>query len=223
MADGHAMVVTKIERQKRHPQRVNIFLDDAFAFGIHDAVLVKAGIARGDRLTDDDVQRLQTLEESKRARERAMRLLSHRLRSEKELRTRLLEQEYPPIVIDEVIQQLREDGLINDAEFARSYIHDLQLRKPAGRRLLQRQLLLKGVLKQVADEILEEAVPEGGEQALALEAAMKLISRAQLRPLTTEKQRQRVTQFLLRRGFAWPTISPVLKTLFPSSTSSMQE
>ena len=77
------MVVTKIERQKRHPQRVNIFLDDEFAFGIHDAVLVKAGIAKGDRLSEDDIARLQSLQETKLAMERALRLLSHRRRSEK--------------------------------------------------------------------------------------------------------------------------------------------
>ena len=56
------MIVTKIERQKRNSQRVNLFLDGEFAFGIHDEVLLRSGIRKWDRLTEETLDTIRVSE-----------------------------------------------------------------------------------------------------------------------------------------------------------------
>ena len=174
-------------------------------------------------MTEETIHAIQALEEVNLANERALRLLSHRLRSEKELRARLLEKEFTPAVIDGVIEHLRNIGMIDDAVFARTFVHDQQLRKPAGRKHLQHQLLLKGVAKRIVENVLDEELPKSEEQSLALTAAMKHVKRHRVKSVDPAKQRQQLTHYLMRRGFSWAIISPVLKKIFHSEHLPMEE
>ena len=59
--------VTGIEMQKRDAQRISIFLDGEFAFGLHQDVLLESGIARGDRLSEERIEAILALEQKRRA------------------------------------------------------------------------------------------------------------------------------------------------------------
>ncbi|MBI1805164.1 MAG: RecX family transcriptional regulator [Ignavibacteriae bacterium] len=219
------MTITKIERQKRDSHRVNIFIDNKFAFGIQDQVLVKFGLRKGDILDDEQINTIASSEEYNLAKQKALRYISYRTRSEKELRTKLIEKEFPPDVIDKTIEQLRDLGLINDVAFARSFVHDQQLRRPAGKRLLAQKLRLKGISNSIIQQVLSEAAGTDEERSAALEAAKKHLKRRRLPKdkLGRIKEQQRIAQFLARRGFEWSTISPVLRALFTSDTIEHQE
>src|SRR6266849_5328644 len=107
------MVVTKIERQKRHPDRVNLYLDGDFTMGVHVDVLSRIGLRTGDTLTQEKLETLQSLEEFNLAKQKALRLIGRRLRSENEVRSRLLEKEFAPKIVDEVIDHLHTLRLID--------------------------------------------------------------------------------------------------------------
>ena len=206
------MIITKIERQKRNPRRVNIFLDDEFAFGIHEYVLTRLGLRKGDTINQETIEAIKSSEEYNLAKEKALRFINYRLRSEKELRLKLQEKEFQPKTIDDVLEGLRKSGIVNDARFAKAYIHDAQLRKPMGKKLLQQKLRLKGVPSSIIQEVLNESMNEEEEQSHAFKTAQKFMkSRKMLEP---KQQQQRIAQFLARRGFSWSTISPVLRKLF---------
>ena len=215
------MIVTRIERQKRDPHRFSIYLDGEFTFGVHEEVLVRFGLRKGDSLETDTIKSIQSSEELSLARRKALRLIHYRMRSEKELRTKLLEAEFDPGTVNSAIEQLRSIGIVDDEKFARAFVHDIHLRKPAGRRLVLQQLLLKGVPQKIIRQILDEHATVAGEQDLALEAGRTVFKRIRLSRKTIEprKQQQRVAQFLARRGFGWETISPVLRTLFKDSAA----
>ena len=214
------MIVTKIERQKRDPHRFSIYLDGEFALGVHANVLVKFGLRKGDDLDSEAIKSIQSTEELSLARRKALQLINYRMRTEKELRTKLMEKEFNPEVITIAIEQLRSMGIVDDEKFARAYVHDAHLRKPAGRRLLLQQLRLKGVQAQIIQQVLDEQTNATGEKELALQAAKKIMKRIRLsrRRIAVEKQQQRVAQFLARRGFGWDTISPVIRKLFKNSS-----
>lgn len=219
------MTVTKIERQKRNPHRVNIYLDNEFKFGIHETTLTKFGLRNGDKLDQKIIETISIQEEYHLAHKKALQLISRRLRTEKELRLKLLEKEFHPKAIDPVIEELQKSGLIDDSRFARAYIHDIQLRKPAGARFIQRQLQLKGVPPTIIRTVLHEHLDADTTQKLALKAASTMserlkTSRKKIEPL---KQRQRITQFLLRRGFDWQTINAVVQKLFSKMPTVNQE
>lgn len=210
------MVVTNIERQKRRPKRVNVYIDGEFAVGLHEDVLFKFGLRKGDNVDRKTLVTIESAEESHLAKEKALRFIGYRLRSEKELRSKLRERQFHPQVIEDTVRYLRENRFLDDEAFARSFVKDALLRKPTGRLLLKRQLRLKGIETGMIEEVLDELVPQRDEDTLANEAASTLLKRfrASRKEVDRDKQRARLASFLARRGFGWPTIHGVLNRLF---------
>jgi regulatory protein len=213
------MIVTKIERQNRNPQRFNLYLDGTFAFGIHRDVLSSYGTRTGDELSETLVSEMKAREEVTLAQEAALRLLSYRRRSEHEILLKLREKEFPPAVIQQVIGKLQDSGLLNDLEYAKAYIHDRQLKKPTGTRLLEQELRLRGVLLPVVREAIGQSFSGEEQLALAHKAASQALKRHSLTRTRTDpaKQRQKVAGALSRRGFPWDVIHKVLKQIFGRS------
>jgi regulatory protein len=210
------MIVTKIERRKRDSRRVDLFIDDEFAFGINEEVLLRSGIRTGDHLTEEALKTIRESQESSLARNRALKLLNGRLRSEAELRADLRDHEFHPDTIESVIGQLRDLRLLDDRRFAHAFVHDARMRRALGRILLQFELKRRGIQEPVIREVLAVPAEAGEEEAVAFNAAGKLLRRyrASRKKLPPELERKRTAEFLGRRGFDWPTITAVMKRLF---------
>src|SRR6185436_19009340 len=104
--------------QKRSPNRVNIYLDGEFAFGL--ARIVAAWLKTGQELSEEKIEQLQAEDARERALQQAMLFLSYRDRSESEIRQNLRKHEIPETVIDETLERLKRDGLANDNAFAQA-------------------------------------------------------------------------------------------------------
>ena len=113
--------ITGIETQKNNPDRVNIYLDGAFGFGLARQVVIQQHLHEGDRLTDAVIDRVLLKEEVVRAKNGAIRLLSYRARSEAELRKKLSERGYSSRVIERVIGDFLRAGLLDDRSFAMAF------------------------------------------------------------------------------------------------------
>ena len=213
------MVITKLERQQKNPLRVNVYCDDAFAFGIHQDVLVKFGLRKGDVVDEKSMADLLAAEEFRIAKEKALKFLGGRLRSKKELRSKLIDKEIDPHAVDSVIEHLEGLGLINDKTFAEAFVHDAIMKKPSGSNILRQRLRLKGINRAVIDDVLHERLSRETEVTLARKAASKQLIRLRggRKELERQQQQKRMADFLMRRGFAWDTVSTVLKELFPHS------
>jgi regulatory protein len=209
------MVITKIERQKRHPQRVNIFVDGEFALGLHENVLVKFGLRKGDALDEHTLETIERDEEFHLAKEKALRLLGRRARSEKELRDKLREKEYHPDAINNAIESMRTLGLINDLSFAQTYVHDLLLRKPSGKVFLKQKLRSKGIDIETIQKVLDSISETNDENEIALTAARQILKRysKSKKRLDNMKKKQLLAANLARRGFNWTTINSTLKNI----------
>lgn len=211
------MVITRIERQKKHKRRFSIFSNDEFILGVHEDVLIRSGLRTGDQLDKKRLEELESAEESSLARESALRLLSRRQHSEKELRTKLLEREFDPSVVDSLLSDFRNLDLLNDRRFAAACVHDILMKRPSGTRHIKQQLRLKGVNETIVEEILKEQFGRDSELSLAREAAAKHMRRYRVSGKKIErlKQQKRLADFLARRGFDWETVSSVVKEFFP--------
>jgi regulatory protein len=214
------MIVTKVEQQKRHPDRVNLYLDGEFALGLHKEVLVKFSLRKGDTISKERVDELIDAEEYSRAKQKALLLINRRMRSEKEIRIKLREKEFHPRTIDSVVNYLHSIKFLNDEEFARAFIHDTQLRKPSGRKLLKLQLRLKGVTTSVVESVLNENISSSQEKKAAQDAAIKIFQRYgnSKKKIADVKKQKRIAQFLLRRGFSWSIASSVIKNIFKNQS-----
>jgi regulatory protein len=209
------MRITKLETQKKNPNRRSIFADGEFVLGVSLETLLKAGLRTGDEITSEQLKSLLHEEESAEAKRVALRYLAHRPRTAKEIRDKLRDKEFPDTDITQTMADLERAGLVNDAEFARMYIRDALAAKAVGRDLMKRKLLLLGVSKATIGEALDETFGSVDEKGSALEAGRKFVkkSTATHRPADRLRLKARLESFLLRRGFSWEVVSPVVRTL----------
>ena len=138
--------------------------------------------------------------------EAALRFLEARARSEAEVRRRLTTAGYRPELVDGAITRLVELGVLDDEAFARAWVESRDRARPRGERALRRELSLKGVEREVLDEVLEDRRDAVGEEGVDvdLEAARRLLARNARsldRVADPRARRQRAYALLARNGF----------------------
>jgi len=200
--------ITSIQVQVKRKDRFSVFLDGEFAFGIHQDVLIKSGIAQGDELDSGQIEKILCLEERRAAKEKAMRLLAVRSRSNKEIADRLRQAKFPDDVIDWVIPELERVGLLNDFEFAKMFARSRMITKPVGEFLLRRELKQKGLSEEQIEKGVEEAYAETSEVKVAWTIAAKRKKRYLV--LEEMKAKKRLSDFLIRRGFNWEIVKDII-------------
>ena len=144
----------------------------------------------------------------KRAKLRAVHLLEYMDRTEKNMREKLQQGNYPPEVIDETISYLKYYGYIDDKRYAERYL-SVRLEKKGHRRLFL-ELQQKGVSSSLIQEAWEELRQdeEADERASIRKLVEKKIGERTALP---QKEDQRLVNYLARRGFSWEDISSVLQ------------
>ena len=116
--DPRAGEITRIAHQQRNPERVSIYIDGEFAFGLPATEVYSRGLKRGHRLTLEDATILAAVDEGSRATDAAVQFISYRPRSEREVRDRLRKRDYSDQAIDIAIDKVRGWGYLNDRDFA---------------------------------------------------------------------------------------------------------
>jgi regulatory protein len=200
--------ITKIAEQKRRPNRRNIFLDGAFAFGCNVNVVAKFRLRPGMQLSDEQVRAVEQGEVKQEAFDAATHLLRSRLHSAAEVRRKLSRKEYGNAVVDAVIADLARMGYLDDAQFAKAKADLAARHKQHGRRRAKTELLRAGVAGDVADHALAEVYGGADTLAVARELAHKQAPR--LRKLDKHVARRRLVGMLQRRGFEYDEIKPVV-------------
>ncbi len=198
--------ITAIEPQKRNPQRVNIYLDGEFAFGL--TRLIAAWLKVGDELSAEKIATLQEADTREQALQYALRLLSYRARTQAELRQRMQQHGWSEAIIEDTLERLRQNGLLDDANFAHAWVENRQTFRPRSARLLRQELRRKGL----DEHVIQEALDEVDEEAAAYAAARPRARR--LRSLDSRSFRQKLIAYLTRRGFSYEIANTVVRRLW---------
>ena len=195
--------ITALKVQKKNPDRVSIYLDGVFAFGV--SRIVAAWLRVGQDLTDEKIATLQQQESQEAALQRAMLLLSYRPRSEAEIREKLNSAGFEPEVIAHALERLRTTGLVRDEGFAHEWVENRGAFRPRSRKMLAYELRRKGV----AEETIQQALANASEDDdLAYQAAIRYARK--LVGTEWDEFRRRLMSFLARRGFSYETAAPVI-------------
>lgn len=200
-------VISRITPTRRDPERVSIFIDEAFAFALPTLLVMQRGLKRGDALDDAAVRELEGLAVAEKATEAALNFVSYRPRSEREVRDRLRQRAYPPAAIDYAIEKMRGWRYLDDKGFAEFWVESRIEHAPRGRRALASELHAKGVDRSVVSDVLDNV--EFDESSAALELAQKRLR--SLAGLDPETRKRRLSAYLARRGYGWDVVGPVLR------------
>ncbi|RPJ49279.1 MAG: RecX family transcriptional regulator [Chloroflexi bacterium] len=205
--------ITALKAQKKNPNRISVYLEGEYAFGL--ARIVAAWLRIGQQLSDEEINRLKQQDTQEVAYLKALRFLGYRARSEAEIQRKLSEQGYEENVINAAIQRLMENGFLGDEQFARDWVENRTTFRPRSKRMLALELRQKGV----GEEAIQQALAEtGDEDNLAYQSAIKYAHR--LAGVDWETFRKRLGAYLMRRGFSYGTIAPVLRQVWDETQSS---
>lgn len=144
------------------------------------------------------------------ARAIVLRLLTARAHTRKELADALRRRHVPAEAAEAVLERMTEVGLVDDTQFARSWVESRQQRRQLSRTSLRQELQRKGVDRDVLEDALGEVSREDEHQAARALADKKLRA---LRGLDPVVQRRRIAGALARRGFSGEVTGAVLREL----------
>jgi regulatory protein len=197
--------ITALRFQKRNKDRVNVYIDGQFAFGL--AAIEAARLQVGQTLSDDDVARLRVRDEVERAYERALNFLSYRPRSEAEVRRNLSKKDVEDEVVEVVVERLTRAGLVDDQEFAHYWVENRLQFNPRGARALRHELRGKGI----PDAIIAGALADLDEEVAARQVAEAGARR--LAHLEPRDFRRKLGAYMARRGFSYAVIEPLIEEM----------
>lgn len=190
-------MITALKAQ-RGKERVNVYLDGQFAFGL--ALVHAVWLKVGQALSDDEIAELRAADTVEQARLRALDLIAYRPRSVREVQRRLKRAGADDAAIAAVVERLKEAGLLDDDAFSRAWVDSRMRTSPRSKRMIAWELRQKGV--NSAD--IEAALEEVDEEDAAYRAAMQRLPK--LQGLAPMERKRKLYDHLARKGFDYETI-----------------
>ena len=196
------MTVTGIE--KRRKGFCALYIDGEFAVKIDTEILLSHRIDVGNQIDDDKLKEVVDASNLKRAKDKAMWLVSFRDHSQKELLDKVAK-DYGFDAAQKAVERLVELNLVSDERYASRYASDLINIKHLSKSGAVRKLREKGIDKDLAEQAVE-AVECDFEDSIRT-----VIEKKYLRYLNDEKGRRRCVNALLRLGYSYSDINSVVR------------
>lgn len=187
--------------------KIRVRLDTGLTCILYRSEQRQINAYEGSSLTREQYEILVHEILGKRATKRAMHLLEKMDRTEYKLREKLSEGGYPDEAIEDAIGYVKRYHYLDDERYARNYVFLAQDRK--SRKKLSIELYQRGIKKELIDRILEEEYEADEEKQIC-----QLLEKRGFDPkICSEKERQKLYQFLLRRGFQSSDICKVMRMI----------
>ena len=189
------MRVERIEASKHKKGRILLFLEDGACLKITEQELLDFGLRSGDELDEAVLGRLKEAAGVSNARAAAADLIGKRAMSRRDLERKLREKGASEAEARYAAEWLEAIGAINDAGDAAALARHYG-GMGYGPARVREKLYEKGVPRELWEDALAELAESGGQAEAFLEK--KLRGR-----VPDEKEKRRLSNALLRRGFSW--------------------
>ena len=195
------MVVTDIRDIDK--KRKKIYLDGEFAFVLYSGEIREYKISVGRELGIDTYEEIMGTVLPKRAKLRAMNLLQKKDYTEKQLRDKLKEGDYPEEFVDEAISYVKSYRYLDDERYTRDYItYHMSLRSK--NRIIQ-DLQTKGIDRELIINCIDELY-DAEDEDLEQEQIKMLLLKKHYDSEMDLKDKQKIMSFLLRKGYSMELI-----------------
>lgn len=199
------MKVTKIEAITKTKYKVEI--DEQFAFVLYKGELLQYRITEGSEIAEELYQKIRKEVVLKRAKLRAMHLLTDMARTEAGLRQKLKQNLYPEDVVEEALAYVRSFGYVDDYRYAENYI--ISKKDSRSRKEIYAKLCEKGVSKDLIALAFENCYEDGEREAICQLIRKKNIDLEN----ATEKELNKLYGYLARKGFRYEDIRQCLQQI----------
>jgi len=193
-------VITSIKPQ-RNGKRVNIYLDGKFGFGIDLENFIGLGLKVEQELTEDQLTQIIDKAEFTKVLNNLLNFATLRPRSTKELKDWLRRKKVSVSIHTKLFSRLKRLDLVADKKFAQWWVEQRVNFRPRSKRMLNYELRIKGVNREIISEVLKKTDSD------EVEMAKRLLARRKNRDWETN------ATYLARKGFDWGTIKKVKSSL----------
>ena len=197
------MVITAVEPRRK--QMCALFIDGEYVMNLDAQTLIENRFDVGREIDDDELKEIIEKSGERRAKEKALWLISYRNHSEKELFDKL-RRDFDEVSAQKAVSRMAELGLINDEEFAKAYARRLVYGKKLSAKAAEYELLRKGIDKPTAEQVIGELDYDSQAQII------DFINR-KYKNISDEKIKRRAVAALQRKGYGWDEIKSALETI----------
>lgn len=184
--------------------KLSLFADGEYIMTVDPDTWYSLDYTNGCEIDDEEFEKLRFLIQSRKAYAQALRFLTLRAHSAKELYTKL-SKKHSPECCEYAVQKCKELCFIDDAEFALSYATELYERKKYGASRIRTELFAKGVSREDADNAIAQIEFDSADSIISI------IEKKYASCIDDEKGRKRMIAGLMRAGYTYSDIRNVLK------------
>lgn len=201
-------IITKLEIGKRNKERINVYIDDEFAFSLSAEIVYKENLAQKQVIDIEKLTRLAREDEFMKCKNSALKIVERSYKTEKEIYNKLIAKEYSKESINRAIEFLREYNLINDENYVKMYVKDKL--KSQGKNKIKYNLKRKGIPDELINEELSKIDYDDSKDG-AIILAQKKYNELQRRESDKYKLSQKLYRFLISKGYNYDLASDVMK------------
>ncbi|MBR3332542.1 RecX family transcriptional regulator [Candidatus Saccharibacteria bacterium] len=209
-AETSGLKITDIRQAVKNENRVNVFVNNKYAFSLDISQVVDFHIKKGLAISAEQLEEYKRASEFGKLYQRALEWTLTRPHSEREvrdyLRRKIYEKKVDKEYVDKILDKLKEKKYVNDEAFATYYVENRFVRRGISRKRLYMELMQKGV----AQDIIEEALNARNDE----DEILKIIAKKR-----AKYDDVGLIQYLCRQGFSYQLAQDLVRTYETDSQS----
>ncbi|HOQ00788.1 MAG TPA: regulatory protein RecX [Acetivibrio clariflavus] len=202
------MIITSFEKSSKNKDMISVFIDNQYAFSLPEEEYLRLGLYEKSEITEEELGYIKREVLIKSAKSKAIKYVSLKLMSEKELYTKLLSKGFDEEISRIVVDDLKALGYINDKIYAQKFVFERSKLKPKSKKMLRMELSSRGISDDIIDEVLDNFEYD---EITVIERLIK--KKFGKHDLTDPKIEKKVYSFLTHRGFSYENIKHGLLNL----------
>lgn len=213
-------IITKIELGKKNKNRVNIFLDEEFAFACSVDLIYYYKLEKGKKIDLDSLSNIIEEDNYIKGKNDALKIIERSYKSKKEMADKLLIKGYEEKIITRIIEFLEQYNFINDEKYAEMFIKDKSCSN--GKNKIKYMLIRKGIDEDIIENKLK-GVGEVRERESALKLAQKKYDILIKSETNEKKVYKKIGDYLAGRGYNFGIINSVLDKVIKLEDSTLNK
>ncbi len=199
--------ITALTVQKKNTNRINVFLDGDFSFGLY--IVNAMHLKVGQIITQEMIDKLIKEDQIEDGYQKALKFISYKPRSSFEVVKKLRAYDLNEDVISLIMEKLVEKKYVDDLQYAENWVENRSANKPRSQKLIKWELKNKKISEEIINAVTGDMLPE---EELAILAAEKYARR--LSGLEEEIFTCRLSGYLIRRGFNYSTVYSTVQKIW---------
>ena len=207
-------IITKIEEGKRNKERVNIYIDNEYAFSVSKEILYKENLKVDDTVNIEDLREIVKKDNYIKCKNSALRIVERSYKSERELKDKLLLKGYDKDSIEKTMEFLKEYNFLSDNNYTKMYVKDKS--KFQGKNRIKFDLYRKGIDEEIIQEELS-SIDEEDEREVAYNLVLKKYNVISKRESDKYKLSQKLYRYIVSKGYSYDIASYAIKKVLENN------